>query len=151
MDFDAICQGLGLALAAGLIIGVVVPPVMPGWGAIAGAAPLGIIACGAALNAEDEALWPALPLGLLGAGLAALVARDVAAGAARREQGAAERVGSQASSGVIAIVVLAAVAVAALSIVLPPVSLVVLVALAWLWLARRRQAERKHEGLRVLR
>jgi hypothetical protein len=151
MEFDAICQGIGLALAAGLIIGVVVPPVMPGWGAIAGAAPLGVIACGAALNAEGEALWPALPLGLIAAGLAALVARDVAAGAARRERGSAERVGAQASPGVTAIVVLAAAAVAVLSLVLPPVSLLVLVALAWLWLARRRQAERKHEGLRVLR
>jgi len=28
---------------------------------------------------------------------------------------------------------------------------VVLVALIWLWFARRRRAERKHEGLRVLR
>lgn len=151
MDFDAICQGLGLALAAGLIIGVVVPPVMPAWGVIAGAAPLGIIAAGAPLNGEDEALWPALPIGLIAAGLAAVVARDVAAGAVRRERGEAERVGAQASPGVIAIFVLAAVALAALSLVLPPASLVVLVALAWLWLARRRREERKHEGLRVLR
>jgi hypothetical protein len=124
---------------------------MPGWGAIAAAAPLGIIACGAVLDGEDEAVWPAVPLGLIAAGLAALVARDVSAGAARRERGSAERVGAQPSSGVTAIIVLAAVAVAALSLVVPPVSLVVLVALVWLWLARRRQAERKHEGLRVLR
>ena len=34
---------------------------------------------------------------------------------------------------------------------MPPVSLVAAVALAWLWFNRRRQAERKHEGLRVLR
>ena len=50
-----------------------------------------------------------------------------------------------------AIVVLAAVVVAAVSLVLKPFSLLVLVALIWLWLSRRRQAERKHEGLRVLR
>ena len=62
MDALAICQGLGLAIAAGLIIGAVVPPIMPTWGVVAGAAPLGIIACGAALNGEDEALWPALPV-----------------------------------------------------------------------------------------
>jgi uncharacterized protein (TIGR03382 family) len=37
------------------------------------------------------------------------------------------------------------------SLVLKPFSLVVLVALAWLWISRRRRAERKHEGLRVLR
>jgi hypothetical protein len=148
----AICQGLGLAIAVGLIIGVVVPPIMPAWGAVAGAAPLGVIAAGAALNGADEALWPALPVGLIGAGLAAIVARDVASGAARRQQGAlAAQPQAQAPSGVTAIVVLAAVVVAGVCLVLEPFSLVVLVALLWLWASRRRQAERKHEGLRVLR
>ena len=33
----------------------------------------------------------------------------------------------------------------------PPVSLVVLAALVWLWVARRQREARKHEGLRVLR
>ncbi len=150
MDALAICQGLGLAIAAGLIIGAVVPPVMPPWGVVAGAAPLGIIACGAALNGEDEALWPALPVGLLGAGLAAIVSRDVAAGAARRQRGAADA-GAQAPAGVTAIMVAAAVVVAAVSLVAPPFSLVALLALAWLSLSRRRRDERKHEGLRVLR
>jgi hypothetical protein len=148
----AICQGLGLAIAAGLILGVVFPPIMPTWGAVAGAAPLGVLAAGAALNGADEALWPALPVGVIGAGLAAIVTRDVASGAARRQQdglpGAAE---AQVPSGVTLIVVLAAVVIAAVSLVLKPFSLVVLVALAWLWISRRRRAERKHEGLRVLR
>jgi hypothetical protein len=49
------------------------------------------------------------------------------------------------------IVVLAAVVLAGVSLVLEPFSLVVLVALVLLWMSRRRQAERKHEGLRVLR
>src|SRR5918995_4924579 len=82
--FLASCQGLGLALAAGLVLGVVFPPVMPNWGAIAGVAPLGVIAAGAALQGQDEAIWPALPIGIVGAGLAATVARDVATGAVRR-------------------------------------------------------------------
>jgi hypothetical protein len=151
VDALAICQGLGLAIAAGLIIGVVVPPIMPTWGVLAGAAPLGIIACGAALNGEDEALWPALPVGLLGAGLAATVSRDVAAGAARRQRGSPGDPPAQAPIGVTALVVVSAAVVAALSLVAPPFSLVVLLALAWLSLARRRREERKHEGLRVLR
>jgi hypothetical protein len=151
VDVLAICQGLGLAIAAGLIIGVVVPPIMPTWGVLAGAAPLGIIACGAALNGEDEALWPALPVGLLGAGLAATVSRDVAAGAARRQRGSPGDPAAQAPIGVTALVVVSAAVVAALSLVAPPFSLVVLLALAWLSLARRRREERKHEGLRVLR
>jgi hypothetical protein len=151
VDALAICQGLGLAIAAGLIIGAVVPPIMPSWGVVAGAAPLGIIACGAALNGEDEALWPALPVGLLGAGLAAIVSRDIVAGAVRRQRGPAGDAAAQAPTGVAAIVVVAAVVVAVVSLVAPPFSLVALFALAWLSLSRRRREERKHEGLRVLR
>ena len=145
-----ICQGLGLAIAVGLILGVVFPPIMPDWGAIVGAAPLGVIAAGAALHGGHHPVWPALFIGVIGAGLAAVVARDVAAGAARRQQGGlgAE---PQANSGVIAIVVVAAVVVAGISLVVKPFSLLVFAALVWLWISRRRQAERKHEGLRVLR
>ena len=152
MDFLAICQGLGLAIAAGLFIGVVVPPIMPDWGVLAGAAPLGVLACAAVLSGEDEAIWPALPVGVIGAGLAASVTREVSAGAVRREQGTTlETTAAQAPSGVTAIVALAAILVAVLSLFVPPVSLVALAALAWVWLSRRRRTDSKHEGLRVLR
>jgi hypothetical protein len=149
--FLASCQGLGFALAAGLVLGVVFPPIMPNWGAIAGVVPLGVIAAGAALQGQDEALWPALPIGIVGAGLAATVARDVAAGAVRRERDQLTGAEVQAPSGVTLFVVVLAVVVAALSLLAPPASLVVLVALGWLWLSRRRREARKHEGLRVLR
>jgi hypothetical protein len=149
--FLAICQGLGLAIAAGLILGVVFPPIMPSWGAVAGAAPLGVLAAGAALNGADEAVWPALPVGVIGAGLAAIVTRDVASGAIRRQGEQVTGAAVQAPGGVTVIVVVAAVVVAGVSLVLEPFSLVVLLALIWLWFSRRRQAERKHEGLRVLR
>jgi hypothetical protein len=148
--FLAVCQGLGLAIAVGLILGVVLPPIMPGWGVIAGAAPLGVLAAVAALSSADEALWPALPVGVIGAGLAALVARSVAAGAARR-QGDRLEASYTAVSGVTAIIVLVAVVIAGVSLVVEPFSLVAFVALSALWFSRRRQAERKHEGLRVLR
>ena len=151
MDLLVICQGLGLAIAAGLIIGVVLPPVMPDWGAFAGAAPLGVIACAAALGGSEEPLWPALPVGLIGAGLAATVSRDVAAGATRRERGSIADVRAQPPAGLTVLVVAAAVIVAALSVFVPPVSVLALAALAWLWLSRRRRSEEKHEGLRVLR
>jgi hypothetical protein len=149
--FLAICQGLGLAIAAGLILGVVFPPIMPSWGAVAGAAPIGVIAAGAALNGADEAVWPALPVGVIGAGVAAIVTRDVVTGAARRQRDQIAGADAQAPSGVTVIVVLAAVVVAAVSLFLEPFSLVVLAALCGLWVSRRRRAERKHEGLRVLR
>jgi MYXO-CTERM domain-containing protein len=57
----------------------------------------------------------------------------------------------QAPSGITVIVVLAAIVVAGVSLVLEPFSLLALAALLGLWASRRRQAERKHEGLRVLR
>jgi hypothetical protein len=149
--FLAICQGLGLAIAAGLILGVVFPPIMPTWGAVVGAAPIGVLAAGAALNGADEAIWPALPVGVIGAGVAAIVSRDVAAGAIRRQRDRVTGTQVQAPGGVTVIVVLAAVIVAGVSLVIEPFSLVALLALTVLWITRRRQAERKHEGLRVLR
>jgi hypothetical protein len=125
---------------------------MPAWGAVAGAAPLGVLAAGAALNGADEALWPALPVGLIGAGLAAIVTRDVVSGAVRRQQGGlGTQPQTQAPGGLTAIVVLAAAVIAGVCLVFEPFSLLVLVALTLLWATRRRQAERKHEGLRVLR
>jgi hypothetical protein len=149
--FLAVCQGLGLAIAAGLILGVVFPPIMPRWGVVAGAAPLGVLAAGAALNGADESLWPALPVGVIGAGLAAVISRDVSAGAIRRQRGQAGGAEAQGPTGVTAIIVLAAVVVAAVSLFLEPFSLAVLIALCFLGVSRRRQADRKHEGLRVLR
>ena len=153
MDLLVLCQALGLAIAVGLILGSVFPAIMPDWGAIVGAAPLVVIAAGAALNGADEAFWPAIPIGVVGAGLAAVVSRDVVSGAARRERDQLSGAEMQPPSALTGIVVVAAVALAALSLVkaISPISLVVLAALAWLWLSRRRRAERKHEGLRVLR
>src|SRR6478672_6489063 len=100
--FLAICQGLGLAIAAGLILGAVFPPIMPNWGAVVGVAPIGIIACGAALHGADQPVWPALPIGVLGAGLAAAVSRDVATGAVRRQQSELTDPQAQTPSGVVA-------------------------------------------------
>ena len=149
--FLASCQGLGLALAAGLVLGVVFPPVMPNWGAIAGVAPLGVIAAGAALQGQDEAPgrlcrsgssapaspppWPAMwRPGRCGG-------RDQLTGAGRSRRPAESRCSSSSLRRRRRIA----------SLIAPPASLVVLVALGWLWLSRRRREARKHEGLRVLR
>jgi hypothetical protein len=45
----------------------------------------------------------------------------------------------------------AAVLLAALSVVAPPIGLIGLLALAWLWLAGRRREGQKYAGLRILR
>ena len=152
--FLAICQGLGLAIAVGLIIGVVFPPIMPTWGAVVGAAPLGVLAAGAALNGADEAVWPALPIGVIGGrsrGDRHAATSPPERPAAQRDQVTGAEV--QAPSGVTVIVVLAAARRSPGSASsCEPFSLVVLAgADPGSGYSRRRQAERKHEGLRVLR
>ena len=153
--FLDICLGIGLALAAGLVIGVILPPIMPIWGVLIGAAPLGVLACAAALAPGEVPVALALLIGALCAALAALVARDVAAGAARREgEGEArdfEAQLEQPSAALTALIVLAAVAIALLSLLFGPLSLIALSALGYLYWARNRREARKHEGLRVLR
>src|SRR4029450_12312845 len=114
--FLAICQGLGLAIAAGLILGVVFPPIMPTWGAVIGAAPIGVLAAGAALNGADEPVWPALPVGGVCAGLAAVGGRDVASGAIRRQRDRVTGADVQSPSGVTVIGGVAAVVLAGVSL-----------------------------------
>jgi len=143
--FEAISQALGLAIASGLVIGAVVPPIMPPWGAVAGAVPLGLVVAAASLSADSESVGLAIPVALIGAGLAAYLCRSVMAGAARRG-------GPEAGSSTIAaIVTVSAALVALLSFVVPYVSLLALAVLAFLVVSRRRRAAQKHEGLRVLR
>ena len=86
------------------------------------------------------------PLGALlaavGAVVACLVVSDVVSGASRRE-------GSSGALGFLIGVV--ALVVIAIALLLAPAVLLVLVALAWLGIARHRRAQKKHAGLRVLR
>jgi hypothetical protein len=78
----------------------------------------------------------------VGAALGCIVVSDVVSGAGRREGG----------GGAIGFLVsLAALVVVALALLLPVLTLLVLVALVWLGIARHRRAQRKHAGLRVLR
>jgi len=80
---------------------------------------------------------------LIGAVFACLVVSDVVGSAGRRE-------GS--GSGALAFLVsIAALLVLAIAILIEPAVLLVVAALVWLGLSRRRRAQRKHAGLRVLR
>ncbi|HEX6688232.1 MAG TPA: hypothetical protein VF085_06155 [Solirubrobacterales bacterium] len=79
---------------------------------------------------------------LLGAVIGCLVISDVVSGASRREGG----------GGALGFLVsLAALVVVAAALLLPVLTLLVIVALVWLGVARHRRAQRKHAGLRVLR
>lgn len=80
---------------------------------------------------------------LLGAVFACLVVSDVVSSAGRREGSGAGALGFLVS--------LAALIVVAVAILISPATLLVVAALAWLGISRRRRAQRKHAGLRVLR
>jgi hypothetical protein len=140
--FLATCQGIGLAVAAGTFAG-----------ASGRRGPIGVLlavpaAIGAAilfavsLSNRDHPAWPGVPLGIIIAVLAFGVVSAVVAGAQARAKGA---------SSIGLIVAAIAVIVAVLSVLVEPVGLVALLALLWLASARRRRAQRKYEGLRVLR
>lgn len=82
-------------------------------------------------------------MGLIGSVVACLVISDLIFGASRRDGSRAGALGF--------LVALAALVVVAISLLLPPAVLVVLLALAWMGISRSRRAQRKHAGLRVLR
>jgi hypothetical protein len=144
MDFFfAICQALGIGLAAGALLGAFGPGGRQVTPIALVAAALGAAAAGFSMSEDGESIVVGIVIGAIGGWLAATVVSAVVSGALKRaESGAA---------GLASLVVLAALALVGLSILLPPVSLVVLVGLGWLALSRRRQADRKYEGLRILR
>jgi len=82
-------------------------------------------------------------LAAAGGGSACLVISDLVYGASRREGSGAGALGF--------IVALAALVVIALALLVPILIVLVVIALAWLGISRRRRAQRKHAGLRVLR
>ena len=141
--FFATCQGIGLALAAGTFAGAsgrrdTVGVVLAVAAAIGGAVLFAI-----SLSHRGHPAWPGVPLGALVAVLAYGVVSAVVAGAQSRARGA---------SSIGLIVAVTALVIAVLSAkVWEPLGLVFLAALLWLASARRRRAQRKHEGLRVLR
>jgi hypothetical protein len=140
--FLASCQALGVGLGVGILTGAVLrsasPVALLALAAVAGGA-LG----GLSMSADEESVVLGVLVGVAGGVVAALAAGGLVAGAVRRA--------GEASAAIPAFVAVAAGLLAALSILLPPVSLAALAALLWLVSARRRRAERKHEGLRVLR
>lgn len=140
--FLAGCQGLGLALAAGIFAGASGRRDAIGTALLVAAAVGGAALFGLSLREEDHPAWPGFPVGAVVAWFAFTVTRDVAAGAAGRED-------AGAATGIL--IAAAALMLAAVSLFLQPVSLVALAGLAWLALGRRRRAGRKYEGLRTLR
>jgi hypothetical protein len=105
---------------------------------------LGALLFAGALAQDHYASWPGLIGGAACAALGAFATRPLLARvAARLDRDAASAVLLYAEGG--------ALAIAVLSVLAPPVGLVVLVLLGWLVLGGRRRQRQKYAGLRILR
>jgi hypothetical protein len=142
-SFSGICLELGIGIAIGMLAGTTGTH-GSARGRMTILAAVIALAAGALLaGTGDVSTAAGALLCLLGAVSACLLVSDVVSGAGRREG---------TGSGALAFLVsLAALIVAAIAILISPASLLVAAALAWLGISRRRRAQRKHAGLRVLR
>lgn len=105
---------------------------------------LGALLFGGALQDDGYAFWPGLAGGLACAALAEAAARGLFRSTrARLDADAAAALPVYAEG--------AGLALAGLSVLLPPVSLPALAFLVWLLLGQRRRDGRKYAGLRILR
>jgi hypothetical protein len=107
---------------------------------------LGGILFAAALEDEGYFGTGGIVPGMLCALLGFMAARAFLGGAAPRLRSRGEGTGTIQALGDVG-----AVAIAALAVLLPPLSVVALAFCAWVLLARRQRAGQKYEGLRILR
>lgn len=142
-SFSGICLELGIGIAIGMLAGTTGTH-----GSARGRMTIlaGVIAIVVGFLLADSADVGSVPgafFCLVGAVFACLIVSDVVSSAARREGSGSGALGFLVS--------LAALIVVAIAILLSPAILVVIAALAWLGISRRKRAQRKHAGLRVLR
>jgi hypothetical protein len=105
---------------------------------------LGALLFGGALSDDGYAFVP----GLIGGIACAALAQATVRGLFQRTRA---RLDAQAAAALPVYAEGAGLALAGIAVLAPPVSLVVLVFFAWLWLGQRRRGERKFAGLRILR
>ena len=105
---------------------------------------LGVLLAAGSLDDRSSTWWPALPVGLLCAALGFVVARSLLARVRGRLDDAAAGALPLYAEGI-------ALAVAALSILFPPLALVALGLLIRLQLGGKRREGEKYAGLRILR
>ena len=112
----------------------------------------GAIAFAASLAEEGETFWPGLILGAVATGFTALIAGQVLDGAIERARGSGpDEAAASAANTLIIGFAFTGMALAALALYLPPVSIAVALFLLALFAGRRRRAGEKYEGLRILR
>jgi hypothetical protein len=147
--FLAACKGLGLALAAGIVIAAVLGVPLSGRGAAARfltillATAVGAFLFAIALETETEDWWWGVVAGALAGAAAARVGTSILAGAVERAR--------DATGTLVLVAIGAAIVLAVASLFISPVAIVAAVGLAVLYVGRRRRDDRKYEGLRSLR
>jgi len=141
--FLAICQGVGLAIAAGMFAGASGRRDAIGVLLAIAAAAGGAILFAVSMSNRDHPAIVGIPLGIILAVIAYGIVSSVVAGAQARVRGASS----------IGMIVAATALVLALitAFVWEPFGLLLLLLLLWLASARRRRAQQKYEGLRSLR
>ena len=108
------------------------------------AAGVGAALFAGALADHSDTWWPGIPAGVLIAGLAFTATRDLFARVRARLDPDAQGALPVYADGT-------ALLLAALAILLPPVSVVAVAFLAWLLMSGRRREGEKYAGLRILR
>jgi hypothetical protein len=142
-SLSGICLVLGVGIAIGMLAGTTGTHGSARGRMTILAAVIGLVVGALLAGTADVSTVVGALFCLLGAAFACVVVSDVVAGAGRREGSGGGALGFLGS--------LAALVVVAIAILISPASLLVLAALAWLGISRRRRAQRKHAGLRVLR
>jgi hypothetical protein len=142
-SFSGICLELGIGVAIGMLAGTTGTHGSARGRMTILAGVIGLVA-GALLGGTAGVSTVAGALFCMaGAVFACLIVSDVVSGAGRREGSGSGALGFLVS--------LVALVVVAITLLIKPAVLLVVAALAWLGISRRRRAQRKHAGLRVLR
>ena len=152
-DFSFLESAWWLALMAVLVIvallaarsGVSVPALLTAGIAVG----VGALLFGGSLADEGYASGPGLAAGALCALLAFAAANAFLSGAQSRLRSRGDE--ETSASFLVLYADVATAALAALAIVVPPVSVLALAAAAWALVSQRRRSQRKYEGLRILR
>jgi len=142
-SLSGVCLELGIGLAIGMLAGATGTHGSARGRMTLLAAAIGLVVGALLAGAADLDAPVGAIFCLIGAVAACVVVSDVVSGAGRREGSGSGALGFLVS--------LAALVVVAISILLAPLALAVLVGLVWLGVSRHRRAQRKHAGLRVLR
>ncbi|HKT83828.1 MAG TPA: hypothetical protein VJQ84_08340 [Solirubrobacterales bacterium] len=142
-SFSGICLELGLGIAIGMLAGTTGTHGSARGRMTILAGVIGLVIGALLAGSADVNTAAGAFLCLLGAVFACVVVSDVVSSAGRREGSGAGALGFLVS--------LAALLVVAIAILISPAVLLIVAALAWLGISRRRRAQRKHAGLRVLR